>query len=467
MHLSRTSIFAALPFLVLACSSAGTVPADTDGGPPVDGGVVPGSDGAVPGADASAVTDAAPVPVGPGGKLDTAFGASGNGIAKMQPQSFDFTPTTGLVLRDDRILTIGSGKDAIAKADVVIGRFTADGKDDAPMGSNASVKYTRTGPYDVVPVGAIELTGGRVAYYGQASSGTNGGVKNGFLELHRPADGACDGFRNSLCWAIPNPTYLEYSPSGLGAVHPTAAGDFLVGGLVSPSASNFALMKLGAGGFEDTTFGEPPAGIGFTATDLGGNDGISLLDVDTQGRIVAYGGTSNPSKPGVAMARYSASGVLDTTFGDNGKALLGVPSERFVRLANGNVLGAFRDTTTRGTGFVRITPAGTLDATFGTNGVVMAVGPAASRLVTALVVQTNGTILVGYDDFTVGRFSAAGVADATFGAGGFVTIPAVDLGPDAGLYALGVQSTGKIVAMGGQRKTGNMDRYMLVARLLP
>ena len=174
MHLSRTSIFAALPFLVLACSSAGTVPADTDGGPPVDGGVVPGSDGAVPGADASAVTDAAPVPVGPGGKLDTAFGASGNGIAKMQPQSFDFTPTTGLVLRDDRILTIGSGKDAIAKADVVIGRFTADGKDDAPMGSNASVKYTRTGPYDVVPVGAIELTGGRVAYYGQASSGTNG-----------------------------------------------------------------------------------------------------------------------------------------------------------------------------------------------------------------------------------------------------------------------------------------------------
>jgi uncharacterized delta-60 repeat protein len=102
-------------------------------------------------------------------------------------------------------------------------------------------------------------------------------------------------------------------------------GKILVAGLSSPTSApnsppQMALARYTSAGKLDTTFGTG----GKVATDFGGRtDGIHGIAVLTNGKIVAGGeanATSFGSGDGVfGLARYTANGQLDTTFGTGGK----------------------------------------------------------------------------------------------------------------------------------------------------
>lgn len=67
---------------------------------------------------------------------------------------------------------------------------------------------------------------------------------------------------------------------------------------------------------DDLTFGEPDAGFVVTSMSTGQDDRIESIAVQADNKIVAVG-SANAGQ--FAMARYTADGVLDTTFGVGGK----------------------------------------------------------------------------------------------------------------------------------------------------
>lgn len=145
------------------------------------------------------------------------------------------------------------------------------------------------------------------------------------------------------------------------------------------------------------------------------------------GKILAAGGTSSLSHNGMlrnegfALARYSAEGCLDTTFGENGVVVTRV--------------GAFHN----GAQALALDPDGNI------------VAAGTSR------VDRSGA-------FTLARYDTEGNLDETFGEGGTVT---TKVGTDAELYAVTLQADGKIVAGGTSRSeemspSGRLYRFTLV-----
>ena len=105
----------------------------------------------------------------------------------------------------------------------------------------------------------------------------------------------------------------------------------------------------------------------------------------------------------------------------------------------------------------RLTPDGSPDPTFGTLGRASIPLDSASGVVRGLVVQPDGKILVigsAGGDFAVARLTADGRVDASFGAGGRVTIPfdRGGLNQDEALQAV-VEGDGKIVVSGTVQRT--------------
>ena len=84
---------------------------------------------------------------------------------------------------------------------------------------------------------------------------------------------------------------------------------------------DFAVARLTSSGSLDTSFGT--GGKVTTAFNNGGsdNDGANAVAIDNSGRIVAAGGAqfSSGGDYDFAVARYTSTGVLDTSFSSDGK----------------------------------------------------------------------------------------------------------------------------------------------------
>ena len=107
----------------------------------------------------------------------------------------------------------------------------------------------------------------------------------------------------------------------------------------------------------------------------------NAVTVDQQGRIVAAGWSGSYPNFAIAVARYTPSGALDTTF--NGTGTVTTPIGTFAQAnavavdSQNRVVVAGYD----GNNFVvvRYTPSGALDGSFGTGGIATApVGPSES-----------------------------------------------------------------------------------------
>lgn len=161
------------------------------------------------------------------------------------------------------------------------------------------------------------------------------------------------------------------------------------------------------------------------------------------------------------VLRYTTSGVLDTTFGQNGIANLPTNISTFgsmVLQGNGQILFAGEVTApssgAAAFGVERLNPNGTADQTFGSGDLAVAsLGFPGTEAV--LLVQPDGRILLGGQLEPVGRgqpfqtalarFNANGGLDNTFGSNGTVVLPVV-----GGCSALALLSTGEILVVNGK-----------------
>ena len=83
-------------------------------------------------------------------------------------------------------------------------------------------------------------------------------------------------------------------------------------------SSNFVLARLNADGTPDEAFGVSEDGTpnGFVSTSLGeGNDFATGLAIQTDGKLVVAGYHQEGESTNIAVARYTATGELDQSFG--------------------------------------------------------------------------------------------------------------------------------------------------------
>lgn len=253
-------------------------------------------------------------------------------------------------------------------------------------------------------------------------------------------------------------------------------GKILVGGHTgAPTSStfDFALVRYNANGSLDTGFGTG----GEARTDFGGSEfavGV-LLQPDGRILVVGYGGTfTAPSNPYYALARYTAGGAPDSSFGSGGKAapnITGV-SVRFNAAAlqgDGKIVMVGQIADDRGggggdVGLVRFNANGNFDTGFGDRGISRTdLGNGSDNdEATDVIVQPDGKILVtvrfplGATNFGLARFNADGKGlDGGFG-GGLVTTA---FGSGSEARALALQADDEIVVVGRGASDFGVARY--------
>lgn len=222
-----------------------------------------------------------------------------------------------------------------------------------------------------------------------------------------------------------------------------------------------------------------------------GHDRFYGVTFDPTGRFYAVGAVSEGNVAATAdfetvVARFTAAGEFDTTFGQSGYARRNVavglggelargivvqPSGKIVVSATIEHVAPGADPRDRDVALVRFNADGTRDTSFGVDGVVtidLSAGEAVGADYVADVAwglsgYSDGRLLLtggqkrvgGTDtDFAVLRFSADGVRDASFGTNGLVTLDinhldaeprTATLLPDGGIVVSGHMDDGPVV----------------------
>jgi uncharacterized delta-60 repeat protein len=274
-------------------------------------------------------------------------------------------------------------------------------------------------------------------------------------------------------------TEFPSSYSGARAVAVQADGRIVAAGFAHTNdsiISDFALTRYDTSGALDPTFGTG----GRVRTDFGGRfDEALAVAIQSDGRIVVAGSSSDATGSDMAVARYNSDGTLDPSFEGDGTALVDFGSEASARAValqpDGKVVLAGWVSQPVGGGccvadfaLARLTSAGALDSSFDGDGQVATdFLPGADNghdAAQAVLVQADGRIVAAGAgvaggtsvDFAVARYLADGSLDPTFSNDGLVTTDFVGYFDE--IRDLAVDTSGRIVA-GGQscEFPGNAD----------
>ena len=165
-------------------------------------------------------------------------------------------------------------------------------------------------------------------------------------------------------------------------------------------------------------------------TDIGtaSDDKANAVALQKDGKLVVVGSTDAGGNSDFMIARYTANGTLDGTFGIGGKVRtdMGATTYDYAYAVaiqkNGRIVVSGVSYAPSGDFAVaRYLANGTLDSTFGTGGkVVSDLGTASDDEARAEAIQKDGKILVGgyrhasgNFDFAVARYTTLGVLDST------------------------------------------------------
>jgi uncharacterized delta-60 repeat protein len=231
-------------------------------------------------------------------------------------------------------------------------------------------------------------------------------------------------------------------------------GKIVIGGVFTHVAGAVRnyVARLNLDGSLDITFGDGPAGP---------NGDIRSVATQSDGKVIIGGNFTAIN--GIAkyyLARLNADGALDSTFGNG----LAGPNKMVVQVAvqsDGKILLAGRFTTVNKVGqtsIARLKSDGSLDSTFANS------LTGSNNFIYALALQSDGKILLGGSFLTISgpgyksiaRLEADGTLDSGFGAG--------QASPYSTVNALAPQPDGKTV-IGGSFTTINGVTQVGIARL--
>jgi uncharacterized delta-60 repeat protein len=349
-------------------------------------------------------------------------------------------------------VTVAAGALALSVASPV---QAAPGKLDRTFGGDGKVSTDFTNSYDPGYTVAIQ-DDGKIVVAGETAP-ENGSPK--FALARYNPDGSLDS-----TFSKNGKRHTDITPKE-DVVYGVAIqddGKIVVAGVAAQDSlkSKFALARYNTDGSRDTTF----SGDGKLTTAFTKKGDIAWgLTLQDDGKIVAVGDAgANGNHAKMALARYLPNGILDPSFGGDGKVrtdftpapedglAVAITAQDKIVVAGGNGFGLENEKFA----LARYESDGSLDSTFGGDGKVttdIARGP---DVAFALALQTNGRIVVaggasqGLSNprWALARYNLNGRLDPAFGDNGKIV---TDFTPyDDGAYAMKLQDDGKIVAVG-------------------
>jgi uncharacterized delta-60 repeat protein len=273
---------------------------------------------------------------------------------------------------------------------------------------------------------------GKILVAGSASNGSG----DEFVLARYTSAGVLDssfGTGGTTATAFPG-----YSSAGAADLAIQANGSIVVvGWAYKSSAEAFALARYTSAAVLDASFGTNGEVVtGFAGFNFDYATGVAI---QSDGKIVVAGSASNGSNADFALARYTSAGALDSSFGTGGETVspfvgFTIDSATGLAIQTGGtiVVSGWAASGSNGDfALARYTSSGALDSTFGTNG--EAVSPFAgftSAFAQGLAVQSDGKlVLAGYayngssNEFALARYTQAGVLANSFGTSGVTVTP--------------------------------------------
>jgi uncharacterized delta-60 repeat protein len=223
------------------------------------------------------------------------------------------------------------------------------------------------------------------------------------------------------------------------------------------TGQNFTVTS-GPSGSLDTNFGT----CGVVTTDIrNSNNWISAIGIQSDGKIVAAGQSYNGSNNDITLVRYNTDGSLDSLFGTGGVVITDVrgsgdATSALIIQSDGRIVvaGGSNSGTNNEIAVIRYNTDGSLDSSFGTGGIVTKLIGSENTITDSLDIQSDGKIVIGARyanginyDIVLLRYTANGTLDTTFGGGDGIVTTAIGTGADR-INDLVILSDGKIVAAG-------------------
>jgi uncharacterized delta-60 repeat protein len=241
------------------------------------------------------------------------------------------------------------------------------------------------------------------------------------------------------------------------------------------TVGKFAVARYDTGGTLDPTFGGGDGKVTFRFSD-GGSDEGNAVAIQADGSIVVAGSSDRfCACTAFALARLTAAGSLDATFGGDGRVTTrfrGGAEARGLAIAPSGkivVVGGLVPESDR-FDVARYQTGGTLDDSFSGNGKASVnVGRGGEEAMGVAVRPDASIVVAGYTDYPsdfdsfIGKFALVGFApngtlDAAFGTKGVVT---TRFGPQtAAAYAMALQTNGRMVLVGAARGDFALARYL-------
>ncbi len=287
-------------------------------------------------------------------------------------------------------------------------RYGADGALDGAFGGDGVV-LTNFSPSDDFASGVAIQADGDIVVVGRARGGSYGGPSDAAFALVRYLS---DGSRDPA-FSSDGKVFANLTPGGDFALDAAVQPDqrIVVAGRGGGSRGRFAVARFTADGVRDASFG----GDGTVFTNFSRyQDSATSLALQADGKIVVAGSATRITYGATfALARYEVDGSLDVSFSGDGKAVT-----RFAEYFVGGWYDIANDIAIQADG--KIVVAG----------------------------SSHRSVLLGMccDRFTaIARFTPEGVLDDLFSGDGKVVD---DIGPSHGANGVAIQADGKIVTAG-------------------
>ena len=415
-----------------------------------------------------------------GGDLDLTFGTGGQVMTDFG-RSTDLANAVA-VQTDGKLVVVGQTyrHNDYSTEDFVVARYNTNGTLDTTFGVNGRVKTDFPGlaavPSSVViqPDGKIVVVGGAFPQFTFLGN---------FVVARYNSNGSLDtsfGSGGIVTTTFPQGSYafaMALQSDGKIITAGTVFVDFNPGDM---SDTDFALARYNPDGSLDATFGNG----GTVTTDFFGNedDAFSVL-IQPDGKIIAVGSANDPVDfYNFAAARYLANGTLDSTFGTGGRVDTDFGDQNFDRAhsaalqSDGKIVAAgfaiSQNGLSQNFAVARYTANGVLDTTFSRDGITQIDFDSCCQSAHKVLLQSDGKIITvggasgesSDDDFLLARLNPRGSLDSTFGIGGKVRTSFGDL--NGGANGAALQLDGKIVAVGFQANFTNQGVDFALARYL-
>jgi uncharacterized delta-60 repeat protein len=345
------------------------------------------------------------------------------------------------------------------------------------IGDNADPDDDNDGAADAIdafPLEALEMVDSDGDGIGNHSDPDDD--NDGIADAEDPTPEGTDPARLDLAFGMIGRVTFPLGTSddlGHGTALQTDGRIVVAGAIWNGSNMDFGVARFLPDGAPDFSF----SGDGKVITPIGASmDFGQCVAVQTDGKIVVAGHSFNGSNLDVAVVRYTAAGVPDTTFSGDGIFTLdlGGTEDRVNAihiLSDGKILLA-GDSGPVGTGqftLLRLNSSGVLDTTFGGGTGRVLTGFGEGYVAGwAMAVQDDGRIVLAGEangDFALARYLANGSPDVSFNTTGKVVTDISGSGSYEYAKAMTIQGDGKIVLSGNTQNGGTLD--VVVTRYTP